>query len=173
MFRRSEGFITGIRDHVPRYRLLNDVVFLSSAVELADQSVTKNERDAMLECNRRNCKGFVRNKKDGSTDFFHLLKFPYVEKNPVPEDETQLMELENFYPRRVSGFNNAPVPIPTPVSDPIPNFVFEVQPKITIVSMIIFIMVLLVAYLSVIRAQKDRDNLLVFTPDTYYVRSSP
>ena len=174
MFRSSEGFITGIRNNSPddsiytnnRYRILNDMVFLSSVAELADKAVTMNEREAQYECTRKGCHGFTRNKRDGDTDFFKLLKVPYVDFNPVPEDETQLFALEK------EGMNSSgPSPMYAPSgTESRPLELFEVQPKVSMISTIVFILLLLVTYLAMVRNKKDRENLLTFSPDTYVVK---
>lgn len=79
MFIESKGFVTGISRFTPnKYELLNDMVIDQTIGEYTGKGTTMDEDDASIECTRRGCSVFVREKKDGSTTYYQLTNYPYL-----------------------------------------------------------------------------------------------
>ena len=79
MFIESQGFVTGIARMTPnKYELLNDMVIDQTIGEYTGKNTTMDEDDASVECTRRGCSVFVREKKDGSTTYYQLTNYPYL-----------------------------------------------------------------------------------------------
>ena len=82
MFIESQGFVTGISRFTPnKYELLNDMVIDQTIGEYTGKGTTMDEDDASIECTRRGCSVFVREKKDGSTTYYQLTNYPYLNDN--------------------------------------------------------------------------------------------
>jgi hypothetical protein len=79
MFIESQGFVTGISRFTPnKYELLNNMVIDQTIAEHTGKNTTMDEDDASIECTRRGCSVFVREKKDGSTTYYQLTNYPYL-----------------------------------------------------------------------------------------------
>lgn len=94
--RRSEGFVTGIKDGSAdkEYKMVDNAILTEREADKVTTGITYDEQEARISCNRHECNAFVREVVDGKTIFYKILAKAYETDVPLPEDETELITVD-------------------------------------------------------------------------------
>ncbi len=94
--RRSEGFVTGVKNNASsgEFKIVDNMILTNKDAEEISTATTYDEMDARITCNRLGCRAFVRESVDGQTKFYKILTTPYSEDGPIPEDETEVIDID-------------------------------------------------------------------------------
>jgi len=138
--RRSEGFVTGVKNNASsgEFKIVDNMVLTNKEAEEIGTATTYDEMDARITCNRLGCKAFVRETADGQTKFYKILLTSYSEDGPIPEDETSVIDIDiddnkaKFITKRLHEKNTS-----SPTSQP-------AEPKVFIFNILIFIFLVVI-----------------------------
>ena len=121
-----EGFTTGLLNKQGIYDIYQNTYLKSHNQEIVHNNISYDTKEASVDCKNKNCQAFVRNEKDGVTDYYTLNDIPYLsnddylftpeeldfsvipKRKPITSQVVQYKNRNNFIPHvpQKENFNN-------------------------------------------------------------------
>ena len=121
-----EGFTTGLLNKQGIYDIYQNTYLKSHNQEILHNNISYDIKEASIDCKNKNCQAFVRNEKDGATDYYTLNDVPYLsnddylftpeeldlsiipKRKPITSQTIQYKNRDNFIPHnsQKEKFNN-------------------------------------------------------------------
>ena len=89
MLIHREGFVTGIKKNKRSYDIYKNKSLIQNKGEFQNETITKNDTEATIQCINENCDIFVRKEQDGDTKFYKLCEYNGDDFLMTPEEVKQ------------------------------------------------------------------------------------